>query len=369
MAYDVGTDTPYSNEGTEMQHLQVEAKATVTDQGVFSALFATYALDRTKERITPGAFEDTISTWQASGKRIPLHWEHSSRPEDIIGYIDPKSMKEMADGVYVEGQLDLKDSEVAREVWRSMKNDAIGLSFGYLVQDQTENDDGSKDLKKLDLFEITLSAKPVNADTRVLSMKSVEEVLAQPALDGSDAPNILIVDPDSLFVKASTAPWDGSAGRFTDEQYARSAILDRAKCGEQGKNLPAKQRYSLPIREPGGALNANAVHAAAGRINQVDACGAAKASAKNALRRAYGELGEEAPDSLKHLEPEPAEPEEEDFAVEEAVLSTEDEDAGEEAEQHKAQPRAQDPLADEVTREVMEMRLRHTRVFNPLPEE
>lgn len=98
--------------------------------------------------------------------------------------------------------------------------------------------------------------------------------------------------------KATNAPWDGSASRFTDEQYARSCVLDRAKCGDVG-DMSAKQRYSLPIREPGGALNRNAVHAAAARISQVQACGAAIASAKNALRRAYGELGEDAPEAVK----------------------------------------------------------------------
>jgi hypothetical protein len=111
-----------------------------------------------------------------------------------------------------------------------------------------------------------------------------------------DGPELEPVD-----TKATDAAWDGSASRFTDEQYARSAILDRAKCGEQWSDKPAKQRYSLPIREPGGGLNKNAVHAAAARINQVQACPAAVSSAKNALRRAYGEIGETPPDSVKSL--------------------------------------------------------------------
>ena len=32
-------------------------------------------------------------------------------------------MKETEQGLYVEGQLDLEDSEIAREVWRSVKRD------------------------------------------------------------------------------------------------------------------------------------------------------------------------------------------------------------------------------------------------------
>jgi Mu-like prophage I protein len=90
--------------------------------------------------------------------------------------------------------------------------------------------------------------------------------------------------------------WDGSASRFTDEQYVRSCVLDRKYCGEG--DLPPKQRCSLPIREPGGELNRNGVHAAAARVNQVSACDEAKAKAKAKLRSAYGELGEEPPDSI-----------------------------------------------------------------------
>jgi len=58
--------------------------------------------------------------------------------------------------------------------------------------------------------------------------------------------------------------WDGSPGRFTDEQYARSCVLDRGP--EAGT---AKQRYGLPVREPDGTLNCDAVSAALARIGQV----------------------------------------------------------------------------------------------------
>lgn len=91
----------------------------------------------------------------------------------------------------------------------------------------------------------------------------------------------------------SEASWDGSASRFTDEEWRRSCILDR---GESFGT--AKERYGLPIREPNGDLSRAGVHAAAARINQVEASPAAVASAKNALTRAYGELDEEAPESL-----------------------------------------------------------------------
>jgi HK97 family phage prohead protease len=106
-----------------MEHLTVKAVATATDLGEFTAIAATYDIDRVKEQIAPGAFERTIARWQASGKNLPVHWNHSRAAADIIGAIDPATMREVPDqGLYVEGKLDLQHSEVAREAWRSMKN-------------------------------------------------------------------------------------------------------------------------------------------------------------------------------------------------------------------------------------------------------
>ena len=105
--------------------------ATTTDRGEFSALAATWSVDREQDQITRGAFAETISMWQMSGKQLPLHWNHSASPEDIVGTVDPASLKETDEGLHVEGKLDLEESERAREIWRSVKSGAISLSFGY----------------------------------------------------------------------------------------------------------------------------------------------------------------------------------------------------------------------------------------------
>lgn len=96
--------------------------------------------------------------------------------------------------------------------------------------------------------------------------------------------------------------WDGSASRFTDAQYAQSCALDRASCSAEWAKKPPKERCSLPIHEPNGDLNRNAVHAAVGGqgISAItDACHGAIAAAKSALRSAYKELGETPPESIQ----------------------------------------------------------------------
>ena len=101
----------------------------------------------------------------------------------------------------------------------------------------------------------------------------------------------------------SDKPWsDFPDSAFDDAQYARSCVYDRNKCSSDWSGKPAKQRYSLPVREPSGTLNRNAVHSAVGRIGQVSGgCDAAKKSAANALARCYGAMGEDTPDSLKSM--------------------------------------------------------------------
>ena len=98
----------------------------------------------------------------------------------------------------------------------------------------------------------------------------------------------------------SDAAWDGSASRFTPEQWKASTLIDT------GEGDPdAKERYKLPVREPSGAYNRNAIHAAAAALaggrGGVDAPPAAKKSAARKLVRLYAEMKEDAPPSIKRM--------------------------------------------------------------------
>jgi HK97 family phage prohead protease len=157
----------------ELEHKAVEATTRVgQDLGQFSAFAATYDVDRVNDRIRFGAFEKTIARWQASGKRIPVHWAHRGEAKDVIGSVHPAKMREVAGlGLYVEGKLDLEDSEVAREAWRSMKDNRVGLSLGYMTI-KSQRRDGINELLELDLYEISIAPGEINPGTRFLSLKS-----------------------------------------------------------------------------------------------------------------------------------------------------------------------------------------------------
>ena len=183
-----------------MQHLTLDTKAsTITDLGEFSAIAATWSVDRDGEQIVRGAFARTITKWQASGKRLPLHWNHSGEAANVIGAVDASSMRETGDGLYIEGKLDLERSEVAREAWRSMRNDAVSLSFGFLAQKHRDRADGVRELVELDLYEVSIVPAPSNADTRFLELKAVTALSSVPDLGLSD---VLRYDSRALDAKS-----------------------------------------------------------------------------------------------------------------------------------------------------------------------
>ena len=157
-----------------MEHATFAVKTTVTDRelGQFDALAAAYTVDAGNEQIARGAFKKTISGWRGRNRQVPLHWDHQGEAENVIGTVDPMSLKEVDKGLLVSAQLDLEESSVAREAWRLVKRGAVALSFGYLVEADHVRNDGVKVLDEVSLYEISLTPWPMNADTEILSWKS-----------------------------------------------------------------------------------------------------------------------------------------------------------------------------------------------------
>jgi phage head maturation protease len=104
-----------------------------------------------------------------------LHWNHSSDPEDIVGNVDPITVREV-DGEVVPGGWVDRDTDRGREVWRLMKSGTLGFSFGYIVTAATGRPGGGREITQLDVFEITATTAPMNNGTRVLSTKALDEL-------------------------------------------------------------------------------------------------------------------------------------------------------------------------------------------------
>lgn len=265
----------------DLLHKTIKAAATATDKGEFTAIIAAYSVDRVGDEIMPGAFKGTIERWQSSGKMIPLHWDHSAEPQNIIGYVDPQTMREGAEGLYVRGKLDLEGSAVAREAWRAMKDNSVAFSFGYLIEQASERD-GVQQLKALDLFEISVTPAPVNPDTRILSLKSNVGARAHSETATQDEPGITVSSPwlvlnesEAVFPESElkgVVEWSLKAVWTTAYVNALpdSAFLYIEPGGEkdsEGKTTPRSLRH-FPYKDASGAVDLPHLRNALARIPQ-----------------------------------------------------------------------------------------------------
>ena len=100
----------------------------------------------------------------------------------------------------------------------------------------------------------------------------------------------------------SNASWDGSASNYADAAaYCAVSLIDTNAPGAAKIEANCK----LPVKEPGGAVNRNAVHAAAAALaggrGGVNASPADKKAAAKRLVSLYGQIGDPVPPSIKRM--------------------------------------------------------------------
>ena len=152
-----------------MERKVLAAKTTVIDQelGQFEALVSTWTEDREKDVIDQSAFDKTIRAWGASGRNLPLLFEHSTT---VVGSVVPESMHTTAGGLVVAGEVD-RSTEKGQQVWRSIKSNTAAFSIGYMSESRARPG-GGREIIEIDLLEISYTSTPMNANTRALSWKS-----------------------------------------------------------------------------------------------------------------------------------------------------------------------------------------------------
>ena len=159
---------------------QVNFKESGTDGGSIVAYAATFDRepDSYGDVIAPGAFTETIKAWNESGQRIPLLFGHrTDDPEMNIGGVD--SIEEDERGLKVSATFDA-DNPTAQYVRKLVKEKRLNkLSFAYDILDAgtITLDDGTEanELRKLDIFEVSLVPIPANRHAEVIEVKSADD--------------------------------------------------------------------------------------------------------------------------------------------------------------------------------------------------
>ena len=96
--------------------------------------------------------------------------------------------------------------------------------------------------------------------------------------------------------------WDGSPSRWPDtKSFCDSCLIDTTPDGQD----PVQANGKLPVMEPNGDINTNAVHAAASALaggrGGVKAPPAVKKAAARKLVKIYDQMQEDVPDSIKNM--------------------------------------------------------------------
>jgi uncharacterized protein len=140
---------------------------SVGDEGTFTGLASTYGgVDLGGDTIMPGAFTKTIAEKHG---QVPLLMGH-----DTGSPIGLATLTDSPQGLVVKGELVL-EADGAKSAYALLKKGVIrGLSIGYDTVKSTMAG-GVRQLSELKLWEISLTAFPMNPEAMVTAVKSSNE--------------------------------------------------------------------------------------------------------------------------------------------------------------------------------------------------
>lgn len=159
------------------------------DDGLEAGQFEAYASTFTRtpdsygDVVAKGAFLDTIANWAKSGAVLPILYGHDLQdPFNNLGGADVSkgALTEDDRGLKVKATLDL-ENPTAMQVYRMLKGRRINqMSFAFDVLESGDVEvpkaDGStqhaRELRKMNLHEISVVPFGANADTEVLAVKA-----------------------------------------------------------------------------------------------------------------------------------------------------------------------------------------------------
>lgn len=150
------------------------------DGGIVEGYAATFDRepDSYGDVIAPGAFAEAVEAWKAKmdeGIYVPLLYGHNtSDPEYNIGRIT--EIREDERGLWVHGELDAENekAQYVRKLAREGRLYQFSFAYAVIDEDEAELDDGTRanELRKLDLFEVSLVQIPANQHAVITGIKS-----------------------------------------------------------------------------------------------------------------------------------------------------------------------------------------------------
>lgn len=145
------------------------------DAGTISGYFSTYDRipDSYGDVIAKGAFTETIEKRKASGHPFPLCWNHDL--DQIIGSVNPDDIQDTDKGPLMTASF--FNSPLAQEKREIVKSGVVyQFSFAYDILEagpvELENGIKANELRKLDLFEVSIVPIPANQNAVMTEVKA-----------------------------------------------------------------------------------------------------------------------------------------------------------------------------------------------------
>lgn len=242
-----------------------------------------------QEQFASGAFERQIAN--PDRVRVWLNFEHDEGLRGIVGH--GVQLRDQADGLH--GSFRVHENPDGDKALQLVGDGLLpGLSMEFVALRSRRTADGVVERLRAHIDKVSLCRTPAYEEAQVLAVRAAPVdpvVLEAPPVDPELEGRLAALGVAPLARVATTSqPWDASPGRFDDEQYLCACLIVRSR------DLPAKQRGLLPVFEPNGTLNTNALADAAaalagarGGVSNVPQ--ADKATAARKLVRYYGAAG------------------------------------------------------------------------------
>ncbi len=196
------------------------------------------------ERWVPGAFEKQAK----AADKVLLNFEHEKGLRGVVGH--GVALREAPDALYGEFRVHPgPDGDKALH----MVNEGIlsGLSIEALPVKTTRSKEGFVDRIKARLDNVALVRRGAYAEAQVLAVREAVEIPEPPAPRPEVDLTLERMGYSPLPRGISKLPWNPARARFTDEQWENSLV------------------GGMPVLEPNGEINPQAVERAAARISTI----------------------------------------------------------------------------------------------------
>ena len=165
-------------QGGSMEHKAFTFKMDDLDEeGFFTGYASTYDMDSMGDTLLPGAFKRALNSSRMKNRPIPVLWQHKA--DEPIG----ATIEAMEDerGLRVRGRL-LMGMQKAREAYEAAKAGVLGgLSIGFSIprDGATRNQDGTREIKELKLYEYSFVTFPANESAVLTGVKNDQPELRE----------------------------------------------------------------------------------------------------------------------------------------------------------------------------------------------